>query len=233
VFAGMDDILKIATGISTPLMLAGFIAASLLLIARQIIKSNLFTQVSQTASGNLIKHLIDRFFVLAILSMVLGFSGYVIEFFKPDALLKSASGVVFDSPNFSSLKLSFEDGDAWDIAPFPDKKNVILRLKAVPASKDKSIPISLKAKLFIKTNSGQEEYKVDTSLDENGIPPTIITRFGIDSLIPKDRFDSYMKNPKEAKAQIKIQYDNDIVPTDLWFSTEWFDFNSQTIRVSK
>jgi hypothetical protein len=75
----MDNFFEIASKVSTPLGLAGIIAASLFLIAREILKKNIFPALTKNLSSDIIRLLIERFFVLALVSVVLGFLGFALS----------------------------------------------------------------------------------------------------------------------------------------------------------
>jgi len=77
----MGKILEIATNVSTPLMLAGFLAGVFFLILRQILKKNLFPVLTRQLSADIIKLIIDRLFTLALVALVLGFVGFVTNIF--------------------------------------------------------------------------------------------------------------------------------------------------------
>ena len=72
----MQEIFEIASNVSKPLALGGFFAAVVFLIFRQIIKKNIFPTLARSHSTEIIKTIIDRLFVLALVAMVLGFAGY-------------------------------------------------------------------------------------------------------------------------------------------------------------
>jgi predicted PurR-regulated permease PerM len=73
----VTSIFDIATHISTPLMLAGFLAAAFFLIARQLLAKNFFSKLTADSSAGIIKQVISALFVLSLVAMVLGFVGYV------------------------------------------------------------------------------------------------------------------------------------------------------------
>lgn len=75
----MQDIFQIASNVSTPLALGGFVTAVLFFIFRQILKKDIFPSFTKTASAEVIKIVVDRLFILALISMVLGFAGFVIS----------------------------------------------------------------------------------------------------------------------------------------------------------
>lgn len=72
----MEKLVEIAANISTPIRLGGLFAAIFFLIAKQLIKSDLFSRLSKQHSSDIIKIIIDRLFILSLVAMVLGFAGY-------------------------------------------------------------------------------------------------------------------------------------------------------------
>jgi len=73
----MNGLFETASRISTPLALAGFFAAAFFLVVRQIIAKNIFPTLTRQLSGDILKLIIDRLFVLSLVAMVLGFAGFV------------------------------------------------------------------------------------------------------------------------------------------------------------
>jgi len=73
----VTSIFDIATNISTPLMLAGFLAATFFLVARQLLAKNFFSKLSADSSAGIIKQVIGALFVLSLVAMILGFVGFV------------------------------------------------------------------------------------------------------------------------------------------------------------
>lgn len=88
----MENIFELATKISTPLALGGFAFAIFFLILKQLIAKGLLQQISVRASTEVIKIIIDRLFILALVAMVLGFAGYIIP--KP---------VISEAPPYDEL----------------------------------------------------------------------------------------------------------------------------------
>jgi predicted PurR-regulated permease PerM len=68
----LAEIFRIATQISTPLALAGFLAAAFFLIVRLILKAQ------KRPAESIVRQIIDRLFVLSLVAMVLGFAGWVL-----------------------------------------------------------------------------------------------------------------------------------------------------------
>ena len=79
----MQSVLDIATRVSTPLMLAGFLAAAFFLTLRQIIAKNIFPRLAQQLGGKILLVIINRLFVLALVAMILGFGGYILGTLYP------------------------------------------------------------------------------------------------------------------------------------------------------
>ncbi|MDM8544256.1 hypothetical protein QUF90_24525 [Desulfococcaceae bacterium HSG9] len=77
----MESILKIATEVSTPLMVSGFLAGAFFLILRQILEKNLFPVLTKQLSAEIIKLIIERLFILALIALIFGFMGFVITVF--------------------------------------------------------------------------------------------------------------------------------------------------------
>jgi hypothetical protein len=74
----MDKIFDIAAKVSTPVGLSGITLAALLLICREIIRKEIFPNLTKNLSAEILKLLIHRFFVLALVSMLLGFAGFAL-----------------------------------------------------------------------------------------------------------------------------------------------------------
>lgn len=79
----MASVLNVATSVSTPLMVAGFLAGAFFLILRQILKMDLFPVLTRQVATDIIKLIIERLFTLAMVALVLGFAGFVVTVFVP------------------------------------------------------------------------------------------------------------------------------------------------------
>jgi hypothetical protein len=73
----LHNIFEIASQISTPLALSGFLSAVLFFLFRQIINKDIFPRLTSALGGSLLKVIVDRLFILALVAMILGFAGYV------------------------------------------------------------------------------------------------------------------------------------------------------------
>jgi hypothetical protein len=74
----MNSLFEIASRASTPLALGGLAAAVLFLIFRQIVAKDIFPPLTRAVGADILKLIIDRLFILALLAVVLGFLGYVL-----------------------------------------------------------------------------------------------------------------------------------------------------------
>lgn len=74
----MEKLFEIATRVSTPLMLAGFIACAFFLILGQILKKNIFPTLTRELSTDIIRLIINKFFTLALIALIFGFLGFVL-----------------------------------------------------------------------------------------------------------------------------------------------------------
>ena len=73
-----NKLFVIASNLATPLALGGFLAAAFFLLAKQVIAKNIFPILTKKLSTEVIKLIIHYIFILFLLSMILGFIGYVI-----------------------------------------------------------------------------------------------------------------------------------------------------------
>ena len=98
----MNKVFEIAANISTPLMLAGFIAAAFFLIIRQILKMKLFPKLTRLLSAKMIELIIERLFILTLVAMILGFAGFVLTVIARSPpptsppVVQTLSGVIWD-----------------------------------------------------------------------------------------------------------------------------------------
>lgn len=74
----MEPIFDIAAKVSTPLALGGFFAAVVFFIFKQVLKQDFLRRLTTAHSAEVIKLVIDKLFVLALVAMVLGFLAYVL-----------------------------------------------------------------------------------------------------------------------------------------------------------
>lgn len=73
----MERVFEIASLLSTPLALGGFFAAVVFYVLRQIVAKNVFPQLSAALGASILKLIIERLFMLALVAMVLGFVAYL------------------------------------------------------------------------------------------------------------------------------------------------------------
>ena len=82
----MEKLFDVASSISTPLGLGGFLAAVLFYIFKQILTKDFLRQMTSAHSADVIKLIIERLFVLALIAMILGFVAYLITKLIPPAI---------------------------------------------------------------------------------------------------------------------------------------------------
>ena len=95
--------------ISTPLGLGGLALFVLLVIARRVLTSTIVPQLAKSHAFVVIKMLIDRSFVLAVLAIILGFAGYIATTFIQPASAGTATlaDVLIDKKSKKSAVLDF------------------------------------------------------------------------------------------------------------------------------
>ena len=74
----MSTIFEIATNVSTPLMVAGFLSAAFFLILRRIVGKDIFPRLTRALSVELLRLIVDRLFILSLIALVLGFLGFAL-----------------------------------------------------------------------------------------------------------------------------------------------------------
>jgi hypothetical protein len=117
----MAQVLEIATRISTPLALAGFIAAVLFLLFRQILSLDIFPKLTKALSENLLLLLINRLFALSITAMVLGFMGFALSILLPilGPRAAKADATVSDPTPVPNSNSSGPPSSPPPVTPFP------------------------------------------------------------------------------------------------------------------
>lgn len=79
----MEKLFEIASSVSTPLGLGGLFAAILFYIFKQILTRDFVRQMTTTHSADVIKLIIERLFILALVAMILGFVAYILTKILP------------------------------------------------------------------------------------------------------------------------------------------------------
>ena len=97
----MDKLFEVASNVSTPLALGGFLAAVLFWIFRQIVAKDIFPRLNAAVGAELLKLIVERLFVLALIAMVLGFVAYILVTMLPPP--KSRDPVAFP-PKFDDIR---------------------------------------------------------------------------------------------------------------------------------
>jgi hypothetical protein len=107
----VDKVFEIASNVSTPLALGGFLAAVLFWIFRQIVAKDIFPKLNAAIGAEILKLIIERLFVLALIAMVLGFVGYiVVQVISPHKAQQTAAFPPrFDDIRSAELRVSEAD----------------------------------------------------------------------------------------------------------------------------
>lgn len=74
----MERLFEVASSISTPLGLGGFFAAVIFYIFKQVLTKDFLRQMTSAHSADVIKLIVERLFVLALIAMILGFVAYLV-----------------------------------------------------------------------------------------------------------------------------------------------------------
>jgi len=114
----VTEIFKIATNVSTPLMLAGFLAAAFFLIIRYILKKDIFPTLNRQLSSDIIKLIIERLFILALIALVLGFAGFVLTVLNEHS---TPPEKLVDVPSYYII--------AWSVESVSEAKDKVAKAK--------------------------------------------------------------------------------------------------------
>ncbi len=79
----ITSVFEIAAKVSTPLALSGLTLAVLFFIFRQLLAKNIFPELARATGGALLRQIVDRLFVLALVAMFLGTAGYLLPLLAP------------------------------------------------------------------------------------------------------------------------------------------------------
>lgn len=80
----MNKLFDVAQNVSTPLALAGLFAAIFFLLLKIILQKSIYVRQSKESTKQILFFVINKIFILAICSMILGFIGYVINIYRPE-----------------------------------------------------------------------------------------------------------------------------------------------------
>src|SRR6185369_11144973 len=100
----MSRVLEIASQVGTPLGVICFIAAVFFLTIRELIKRNTFPKLTPRLSSSILKFIIHRFYILALLALIFGI------FWSVLALLRANEGLPRQNPVKQSMNVSNVQG---------------------------------------------------------------------------------------------------------------------------
>jgi hypothetical protein len=99
----------VVSKVATPLALAGFAFAVLFLIFRQLLTLKVFSRIAGTHTTEVLKSIINKLFVLALVAMILGFVGFLIpQLLANSTPKKTAEDIIFEAIDVDSLSGDFE-----------------------------------------------------------------------------------------------------------------------------
>lgn len=222
----MISIFETGSNISSLTGIAGFVIAAFFLIARQLLKKNIFPRLTRDLSVEIINKLIDRFFWLSVLSIALGFIGFMWSI-----TVSVNNQHSYSPPEVGMIKPVIESGSSINLAPEPNMKNVVFYLKIIPKA-DGYTPISSYAKLVFDSDTLVERWEKQITLDINpeGFRPKVKSYLVVDTLLPRDKYLELIDASSNTRVKVVLGYDPDIDDTDIKFTSPWFNFNRQTIE---
>jgi hypothetical protein len=112
--SAIPTVFEIAGRVSTPLALAGVMLAVLFFIFRQLLAKDIFPRLTRTHGGALLKQLVDRLFILALVAIVLGFAGHFVP--RPDP-----QHAVAPEPTLAEVEATLQKLYAGEIASLYDE----------------------------------------------------------------------------------------------------------------
>lgn len=170
----MQTVLEIASRISTPLMLAGFLAGAFFLIAQQIIAKNIFPKLTKQLAGTIIVLIINRLFVLALVAMLLGFAGFVLVTLNPARAHEKTDLSGSMAEWVSEAEIARAAKTISPQAPLPtsllDKRNTFeLAWKQASLTERKSLDAQRVSKALSYLNRLYRTIETDSSLKPNAM----------------------------------------------------------------
>jgi hypothetical protein len=127
----MDNILEVASKVSTPLALGGVVVAILFGLFKQIIGGGFFPKLTQAFSGALLQNVVNKVFYLALVAIFLGFLAYIIPLFAgkaPGSDVQSVSFSLTSNMTFHDAAEMIASNDSHTVT-FPECTNAELETK--------------------------------------------------------------------------------------------------------
>jgi hypothetical protein len=146
----MEKVFDLASRISTPLALAGLIATAFFFVARQVLSRKIFPKLTARLSSEVIKLIINRLFILSLIAMLLGFSGFVVGTQRKIENLETLVESLYSRTCFETIN-GFDSGRVFIQPLGGDRKRLFLRLEHAPLKR--SVQCSSGGNPFV-VNSG-------------------------------------------------------------------------------
>lgn len=163
----MAEVIEIASKVSTPLALGGLVAAFFFFILRQIVARNIFPTLTKNLGAGILRLIIDRLFVLALVAVVLGFAGFVVSTVsgKPPELYRVRVTVI------DAEQKPVEDAKVWSSMGGEPKKVAGGWQFDIPAV---SKPVEGKLTLFAELRNAFQKGRKELDLAEDYNPTVVI-----------------------------------------------------------
>jgi hypothetical protein len=118
----IGTVLRIASGVATPLALGGLIVGVILIVFKQILSMNIFPQLTSETGGVIILRIINVLFILCGIAIIFGFAAYVLPMILAARYPKLDTEVVEMD---SDRERSFQE----IVSYMESKKNVTIRFE--------------------------------------------------------------------------------------------------------
>lgn len=161
----MEDIFEIAANISTPLSLAGLFAAVFFYVINLILSKKIIPSLTRKNSALILSSIVNKLFILSLVAMILGFSGYVYSsVFKEESSLQLT--IYVHGPHGKQHIVLENTGKL--VADFDNDRRIAMigesgrtNFGEIPAKfKEKEVGVGLEASGYELVNRGKQ-YKID------------------------------------------------------------------------
>jgi len=136
------------------------------------------------------------------------------------------SSAHYAKPSKELLKLKIDNVAAVDYGPDPEVKNITVRIKALPSSKDQFVPVKTKGELLLfKSSKYLNKYIFDLNTDEDGVKPQTISYVYLDGFIPLRQYNQIL-DEGDYSIQCVLHYDGDVHPGEQIFTSDTLAIHS-------
>jgi len=152
--------------------LSGLVAAMFFLVLRQIIAKDIFPRLTRAVGGDILKLVIGRLFILALIAMALGFTGYVIAHVLPTDR-KPSDSITVNLPAGLTLKsatkfLAQLDNFTPDFKEGCDEAFLSAEVEPGPLTGSSTVELIELLRLHFKSPQARSGYRVK-KVPEKGV----------------------------------------------------------------